>query len=83
MDEITTSPKPIVVNPDYYAKHAVSPIDLIEDYGLNFCCGNVIKYVSRAKEKNGREDLLKALWYLLRELDVPYEEIKKITEEYK
>lgn len=33
-----------------------------ELYG--FLIGNVIKYVSRAKHKNGKEDLKKAQWYL-------------------
>jgi hypothetical protein len=38
---------------------------------MNFCLGNVIKYVWRADEKHsdgGIEDLTKAKWYLEREL---------------
>ena len=31
---------------------------------MDFCEGNVIKYVSRYKEKNGIEDLEKAKHYL-------------------
>lgn len=71
------------VNPSHYAGHAVSPIDLIAAYGLAdaFCRGNIIKYVARAGEKNGREDDIKALWYLLYLLGVPTERIKEITEE--
>lgn len=68
------------VNPGHYASHKVSPIDLISDYGLGFALGNVIKYTARADEKNGREDLLKALWYLLFELGMPKEQIVEITE---
>lgn len=29
-----------------------------------YCIGNVIKYISRYKKKNGLEDLQKAQWYL-------------------
>jgi hypothetical protein len=67
------------VNPSHYQDHAVSPIDLIRAYNLNFSTGNVIKYVARANEKNGREDLKKALWYLLEELGMDKEKIKEVT----
>lgn len=71
------------VNPSHYDGHTVTPIELIDAYGFTegFCVGNVIKYVARAKEKNGREDLVKALWYLLYLLGVPADRIKEITEE--
>lgn len=39
---------------------------------LGFCEGNVIKYISRWRLKNGRDDLLKARHYidiLIEELD--------------
>lgn len=67
------------VNPDHYQAHAVMPIHLIKSYDLNFSLGNAIKYIARAKEKNGREDLKKALWYLLDELGMNHEEIKELT----
>lgn len=67
-------------NPQHYTKHgSSSPIDLITSYDLNFALGNVIKYVARHKEKEGRIDLIKALWYLLFELGFPKQEIEKIT----
>jgi len=67
------------VSPNHYACHTVSPIDLIESYNLNFNLGNAIKYVARCREKNGDEDIIKAIWYLLNELNVPREEISKYT----
>jgi hypothetical protein len=67
------------VNPSHYAAHSVSPIDLIRSYDMNFNCGNVIKYVARQKEKNGREDLKKALWYLLDELGMERPRIVEVT----
>lgn len=56
------------ITPSHYVDHVVSPIDLIEAYGMGeaFCIGNVIKYVARYNEKNGTEDLKKARWYLER-----------------
>lgn len=44
-------------------------IKVIEAWGLGFCLGNCVKYISRAGKKGDRtEDLEKALWYLKREL---------------
>lgn len=56
------------INPDHYKSGAIQTIDYIEAKGLGrgFNAGNVIKYVSRYRKKNGLEDLNKALWYLKR-----------------
>lgn len=46
-------------------------IKVIEAWGLTFCLGNVVKYVSRAGKKHPDEhvqDLEKARWYLDREI---------------
>lgn len=60
-----------VNNPKHYAmanKHLVlEPIDICEMY--SFCQGNAIKYLLRYENKNGTEDLKKALWYLNRILN--------------
>lgn len=56
--------------PKHY-KNEIEPIDVIENYDLNFNLGNVIKYVLRAGKKDGEaysDDLKKALWYLEREI---------------
>jgi Protein of unknwon function (DUF3310) len=55
------------VNPLHYKGDYVMRIT--EDFGLSFCLGNVVKYVLRAKEKGGAEDLKKAAWYLNREIE--------------
>lgn len=53
----------------YVAGRVHEPIDVIEDWGLNYHLGQVIKYVSRAERKNDPlEDLEKAAWYLAREI---------------
>lgn len=52
------------VGGNHYAKCAIQPIDYIMANGLDYLQGNVIKYVTRYKDKNGVEDLEKAAHYL-------------------
>ena len=61
-----TKDKPNMVNhPSHYNKGKIEVIDFIEDQGLSFHLGNVIKYVARAGAKGDKlEDLKKAQWYL-------------------
>ncbi len=54
--------------PTYYQK-AVQPWDLIDAYGLNYHEGAAIKYIARNREKNGIEDLRKAISELEREIE--------------
>jgi hypothetical protein len=58
-----------ISKPIHYNYSTVQPIDAIEAWKLNFRLSNVIKYVARHRQKNGLEDLKKALWYLQREID--------------
>lgn len=58
-----------VNHPKHYNIGSIEVIDIIEDWDLNFNVGNVLKYVMRAKHKNGWEDLEKAKWYLIREIE--------------
>lgn len=52
------------VGGNHYQVQNVQPIDYILDNELDFCEGNVVKYVTRWKFKNGIEDLKKARHYL-------------------
>jgi hypothetical protein len=52
------------INPNHYKQGNIEVIDFILDQKMNYVEGNVIKYVSRYKFKNGLEDLKKAQWYL-------------------
>jgi hypothetical protein len=52
------------INPSHYKQGNIEVIDFILDQQLNYLEGNVVKYVSRYKYKNGLEDLKKAQWYL-------------------
>lgn len=61
---------PYVNNPSHYQSlGGIEVIDIIEEFEMNFNLGNVIKYVLRHKNKNGIQDLKKALWYLNREIN--------------
>lgn len=53
-------------NPSYYKQQPFECIQFTKH--MNFALGNAFKYVWRYKDKNGREDLMKALWYLNIEL---------------
>lgn len=62
-----------VTHPSHYTSGKIEVIDFITDQSLDFCLGNVVKYVSRAgkKEEEGKtiiekqvEDLKKARFYL-------------------
>ena len=55
-----------VNHPAHYNAGKIEVIEAIEDWGLGFCDGNVVKYVARFRHKNGLEDLRKAAWYLNR-----------------
>jgi len=52
------------INPKHYKLGKIEVIDFILDQQMNYLEGNIVKYISRYKHKNGIEDLKKALWYL-------------------
>ena len=57
-------------HPDHYKGNGMETIDVIDAFDLSFELGNVIKYITRAGKKGSRyEDLLKARWYLEREIN--------------
>ena len=59
-----------VNHPKHYNSGKIEVIDAIEDWGLGFHLGNVVKYVARAELKGAPlQDLEKALWYLKREIE--------------
>ena len=53
----------------HYRTTALQPDDAIDIWGLNFRLGNAIKYIVRAPHKEKySEDLIKAIWYLSKEV---------------
>lgn len=51
--------------PSHYKK-GIETWDYTDSWGMDFLEGNIIKYVTRWKHKNGIDDLRKALIYLQR-----------------
>lgn len=61
----------LVDHPPHYNFGTIEVIDVIEDWNLDFHCGNAVKYVARAGHKNPEteiQDLEKARWYLNRKI---------------
>ena len=56
----------------YEAK--ITPVEYIHANDLDFFRGNVVKYVSRDKRKNGAEDIREAIHYLQMILKYDYNE---------
>lgn len=52
------------ISPYYYEELGISPLEYIIVNNIDWREANVIKYISRYKNKNGLEDLHKARWYL-------------------
>ena len=60
----------LVDRPSHYNHGAYETIDVIEDWNLDFNCGNAIKYISRHMHKGTAvRDIEKAIWYLQRRLN--------------
>ena len=60
------------INPSHYrGDRKFEPIEVIEDWGLNYRLGNSLKYIARNGRKPSEdpvEGLKKAIWYLEREI---------------
>ena len=52
------------VGGNHYSRYNVQPIDFIIDNNLDWCEANVVKYITRWRDKNGIEDLRKAMHYI-------------------
>jgi hypothetical protein len=53
-----------VIKPPHYTKWKIEPINFIMRNDMPFWMGNVVKYCMRAEDKNGVEDLRKAIRYI-------------------
>ena len=52
------------ISPNHYRRGKIEVFDFIQDQGLSFPEGNIVKYICRWREKGGLEDLKKAAKYL-------------------
>ena len=58
----------------HYSSLAIQPVDYVMDNNPDYLQGNVIKYITRYKYKNGLEDLRKAKHYINMMMDREKEE---------
>lgn len=72
MQSAAPSVEPDPTNPTHYKQGKVECIDAMEAATVNLkgieavCTANAMKYLWRWKDKNGHEDLRKAIWFINR-----------------
>ena len=62
------------ISGNHYKDKSIQPIVYIHAIDLGFCEGNVVKYVTRHKSKNGAADIRKAIHYLELLLELEYKD---------
>lgn len=62
------------VGGEHYKNQKIQPIEYILANQLGFCEGNIVKYITRHKFKNGAEDLKKVIHYAQFLLEFEYNE---------
>lgn len=69
----------VQVGGGHYKKYIIQPVEYAMANQLNYCQANAIKYVTRYKDKNGAEDICKAIHnlniLLQLEYNATYEEL--------
>lgn len=56
--------KDVQIGGKHYKDLKIQPIEYIHANGLDYFEGNVVKYISRHRYKNGKKDLEKAKHYI-------------------
>jgi len=69
----------VITKPSHYTK-GIETMDYINSWDMSFMEGNIIKYVTRYKYKNGLEDLKKAHEYLTRLIEKESSAVQKFEE---
>jgi hypothetical protein len=65
----------LINHPPHYTQGAIECIDALEsalgpEGFASYCKGNTLKYLWRSNHKGGKQDLLKAAFYLQRLIDL-------------
>ena len=64
MEDQTYDPLKSQVGGEHYKTAAIQPVDFIVKNNIPFREGNAIKYIFRHRQKNGAQDIKKAIHYL-------------------
>jgi hypothetical protein len=68
------------VGGDHYAKNAIQPWDYIVANELGYLEGNIVKYITRWRDKGGLQDIDKVIHYAQKLKEV--ETLRNLKEEY-
>ena len=63
LEEFSINPLQSQVGGSHYKDLKIQPVEYIHANGFDFLTGNIIKYASRHKNKNGAEDVKKIIHY--------------------
>ena len=69
------------ISPQHYQQGNIQVLDFINDQKFTYLEGNIVKYISRYKTKNGLEDLEKAQYYLNELIKLVADEDDRIADE--
>lgn len=61
----------------HYAKHTIQPWDYITANNLGYLEGNIVKYISRWRDKGGIDDLRKVIHYTEKLIELATQEERK------
>ena len=79
VDVGTPKASEVQIGGNHYSKYPIQPTRYIEENGLSWSQGNIIKYATRYKDKNGAKDVAKVIHYaqliLEREYNTTFEEV--------
>lgn len=67
----------VQVGGGHYKTLKIQPVEYCQKNNLNFCESSAIKYITRHKEKNGKEDIKKAIHFLQMLLEMEYGEVQE------
>ena len=73
-DEIKQSATNSQIGGSHYTDTPIQPVTFIHANGLDFCQGSILKYVCRFRNKNGKDDLLKAKHFIDLLIEMEYGE---------
>jgi hypothetical protein len=65
------------VGGSHYKDMPIQPVEYIHKNNLSYLEGNVIKYITRHRAKNGKADVEKALHYCQLILELVYNEVSE------
>lgn len=70
----TKTPLNSQVGGSHYNRYKIQPIEFAMANGLDYCQANAIKYITRFRDKGGKEDLEKAIHNIQILIELEYDQ---------